>query len=281
MELSFNLNGKVFRSDERVIHPDSRSFRYGEGLFETIRLHKADLPLWNQHWSRLAHALPQLYFSLPAHFTSEFLKKEVLALAVKNKCIDAARVRITVFKGEGGLWESPTTPFNYLVQCWPIEKKPFSMNENGLDIGLFEDGWKSCDTFSNLKSNNYLLYAMAAQHARQQKWNEALVLNQYKRICDATIANVFFVKNNIVHTPHLAEGCIAGVMRNYLLQQIKQAGVKTEEAEFTAEDFMNAEEVFLTNAFYGIRWVKSFGSKIYPCFHSAGFFQQHISPLFK
>lgn len=280
MNLYFNLNGKVFSSDEKVIHADNRSFRYGEGLFETIRLHNNHIPLWNEHFNRLYLSLPRLYFLLPAHFTSEFLKREVLSLAEKNKCSRAARVRITVFKGEGGLWDVPASQFNYLIQCWPLEKQEFSMNENGLDIGVFDAGWKSCDTFSNLKNNNYLLYATAAQCAKQQKWNEALVLNQYKRICDATIANVFFVKNNMVYTPSLAEGCVAGVMRSYLLQQLKLAGIKTEEDEFTAADIMNAEEIFLTNAFYGIRWVKSFADKVYPCIHSARFFQQHISPLF-
>jgi branched-chain amino acid aminotransferase len=245
-----------------------------------MRLSNTRLPLWNEHWKRLSHSLPRLYFSLPPHFTSEFLKSELLSLAEKNNCRKAARARITVFKGEGGLWENPTTVFNYLIQCWPLENKTFNMNENGLDIGLFEDGWKSCDAFSNLKNNNYLLYAMAAQYAKQQQWNEALILNQHNRICDATIANVFFVKENVVCTPHLKEGCVAGVMRIYLLQQLKQAGIKTEEGAYTVTDLLQAHELFLTNAFYGIRWVKSFGNRTYPGNQSFNFFQQYISPLF-
>lgn len=280
MELRFNLNGKIFRAGERVIHPDNRSFRYGEGLFETIRLSNAKIPLWNEHWNRLSYSLPRLYFSLPPHFTSEFLKSELLSLAEKNNCLDAARARITVFKGGGGLWENPTTSFNYLIQCWPLENKTFSMHENGLDIGLFADGWKSCDAFSNFKNNNYLLYAMAAQYAKQQQWNEALILNQHNRICDATIANVFFMKEDVVCTPHLNEGCVAGVMRNYLLQQLKQAGIKTEEGAYTVADLLQAHELFLTNAFYGIRWVKSFGNITYQGNQSFHFFQQYISPLF-
>lgn len=280
MEQNYILNGKIYRSDERIIHPDNRSFRYGEGLFETIRLHKSVLPLWDEHWNRLVQSIPQLYFSLPPHLTSAYLKNEILLLAKKNNCLDAARVRITVFKGEGGLWESPATLFNYLVQCWPVESNKFRMNENGLDIGVFTDGWKSCDAFSHLKNNNYLLYAMAAQHAKKQKWNEAFILNQHNRICDATIANVFFVKDDIVCTPQLKEGGIAGVMRHYLLQQLKQAGVKAQEGEYSVTEISGADEIFLTNAFYGIRWVKSFGNKVYPCNHSARMFQQYISPLF-
>ena len=122
---------------------------------------------------------------------------------------------------------------------------------------------------------------MAAQHAKQQKWNEALILNQHKRVCDATIANVFFVKDDVVHTPHLKEGCVAGVMRSYLIQELKKRGIETEEGEYTITDILHADEVFLTNAMYGMRWVKSFGNKTYICRQSGKIFQEYISPLFE
>ncbi len=280
MDQFCNLNGKVRKSNETLIHPDNRAFRYGEGLFETIRLHQSEMPLWNLHWQRLEQSIPLLYFSFPPHFNSEFLKSEVTALANKNKCHDAARVRITIFKGEGGVWETPSTSFNYLIQCWPLENKIFTMNENGLDIGVFTDGWKSSDVFSNLKNNSYLVYAMAAQFARHQKWNEAIVLNQHNRICDTTIANLFFVLNNTIHTPHLKEGCVNGVMRKFLLEQMNKQGMKTEEGSYSIDELLKADEVFLTNAMYGIRWVKQFGNKTYANKLSTGLFQKLIAPLF-
>lgn len=276
-----NLNGKIIADSQTVIHLNNRSFRYGEGLFETIRMQNGTMPLWEMHWNRLSNSLPHLYFSLPVHFTTEYLKNEILQLVKRNKCTDAARIRVVVFKGEGGIWEPPTTAFNYLIQCWPLEKKNFSMNENGLDIGVFEAGKKSCDAFSNFKTNNYLLYALAAQYAKQQKWNECLVLNQHDRICDATIANIFFIRANEVFTPALPEGCISGVMRNFLIQQLKSADMKVNEGAYSIADIHNADEVFFTNAMYGIRWAKLFGTKIFSNQASISYFQQFISPLFK
>ena len=278
--LTSNLNGKLFVADVPIIHIDNRSFRYGEGLFETIRLHHGKMPLWEKHWQRLHSSLPQLYFEVPKHFSSSQLHDEVLQVAAKNKCMGAARVRIALFKGEGGLWEKPSSPFNYLIQCWPLEQKEFQMNENGLDLGVFETGRKACDTFSHLKSNNYLLYALAAQYANQNKWNEAVVLNQHTRICDTTIANLFFIQNNTVLTPALTEGCVAGVMRSHLMQQMKSSGVNLKEGVFTIADLEKADEIFLTNAFYGIRWVKRFGNKNYGFDQSARFFQEFVKPLF-
>lgn len=273
-------NGKMVGADELLIHPSNRSFRYGEGLFETIRLQNRQMPLWERHWKRLHESLPLLYFSLPAHFSADRLHDEVLQLAQKNKCADAARIRMTIFKGEGGLWEIPTASFHYIIQCWPLEKKEFVMNENGLDIGVFDAGRKAIDSFSYLKSNNYQLYALAAQYAKLQKWNECLVLNQHGKVCDATIANIFFIANDVVHTPQLSEGCVNGVMRNYLLEQFIATGVKVVEGSFTAADLKEADEVFFTNAMYGIRWAKRFGDKMYGCSKSSLFFKELIGPLF-
>jgi branched-chain amino acid aminotransferase len=276
----YSLDGKLYAGNELCIHPDNRSFRYGEGLFETIRLHNREMPLWSLHWQRLSLSLPKLYFQLPSHFTETALQEEVLRLAKRNNCLDAARVRITFFKGEGGIWEQPGSSFHFLVQCWPLEKKEFSMNENGLDIGLFTEGRKSCDSFSNLKTNNYLLYALAAQYAKAEKLNECLVLNQYGRVCDATIANVFFIKNGVLHTPALDEGCINGIMRRHLLEHLRREEIQVIEAAFSADEIKEAEEIFLTNAMYGLRWVKQWGNSTYSSQQSSAIFHRFISPLF-
>lgn len=279
--LSINLNGKLLAADAPVIQPDNRSFRYGEGLFETMRLHRGKIPLWEKHWYRLISSLPLLYFELPKHFTSKKLLDEVMHLAAKNNGSHASRIRISVFKGEGGVWETPSSSFNYLIQCWPLEQQDFYMNENGLDTGVFEAGRKTCDAFSHLKSNNYLLYAVAAQYAKQQKWNEAVVLNQHGRICDTTIANLFFVSGSEIHTPSLSEGAVEGVMRGYLLEQMQQTGISVQQGAYTVQDLQQADEIFLTNAFYGIRWVKQLGDQQYKFGQSAHFFQQFVKPLFE
>nr|WP_294904010.1 aminotransferase class IV [uncultured Lacibacter sp.] len=280
MALQYSLDGKFYAGDQLLIHPDNRSFRYGEGLFETMRFHKGAIPLWNLHWKRLSESMPQLYFQFPAHFTETLLKAEVERVVRKNNAEGSARVRITVFKGEGGIWEQPSSSFHYLIQCWPLANNVVRMNENGLEVGVFEDGKKSCDKFSNLKTNNYLLYTLAAQFARKEKLNECFVLNQYGRLCDATIANVFCIKNNSIYTPRLEEGCISGVMRRYLLDQLSSAGYNVKEGAYLPSEIEAADEVFLTNAMNGIRWVKSFGSKTYHCQQTAELFRQFISPLF-
>jgi branched-chain amino acid aminotransferase len=263
------FNGTWIDNDQPLILPDNRAFRYGEGLFETMRAQRGEVPLFDYHWQRLISSLPLLYFELPIHFTADHLKEQIQKLCRKNKLSDAARVRLMIFKGEGGIWEAPTSSFNWMLQCWPLPQSKPELNINGLDIGVFEGARKSCDNYSNIKSNNYLIYALAAQYAKINHWNEAIVLNQHDRICDTTIANIFFIKNNMIHTPALTEGCVSGVMRNYLLGQFRKADIAFEEGAYAIDDLLNADEIFLTNAIQGIRWVKSLGDTVYACRETA------------
>ncbi|HKH62458.1 MAG TPA: aminotransferase class IV, partial [Flavitalea sp.] len=104
----------------------------------------------------------------------------------------------------------------------------------------------------------YLPYSMGALHAKQNNLNDCLILNSHERICDATIANVFWVDSQSIYTPPLSEGCIAGVMRRNLLDILPKNGYTIEEKIFEVEELTNADELFLTNAISGIRWIKEF-----------------------
>jgi branched-chain amino acid aminotransferase len=262
-------NGKWIENNQPLLLPDSRAFRYGEGLFETMRMQHGKTPLLQYHWQRVTQDLPKLYFELPVHFTLEYLSEQMERLCRKNKLTEAARIRLTIYKGEGGIWEEPSASFNWLLQCWTLPKVKPELNINGLDVGVFEAGRKVCDPFSNIKSNNYLLYALAAQYAKVQHWNEAIVLNQHGRICDTTIANIFFIKSNQIYTPALSEGCVNGVMRTYLIEQLRKDNKNIIEGAFSVTDLSDADEIFLTNAVQGIRWVKSLGDRIYGCKQTA------------
>ena len=125
-----------------------------------------------------------------------------------------------------------------------------------MQLGVFPDGKKACDRFSAIKSNNALCYAMAAIWAKDNKLNDAIILNQFDRIADTTIANLFVVtKEDKIITPKLSEGCVAGILRRYLIE--KSLGM-IKETEVNRKDLISAKEIFLTNCIKGIMWVDNF-----------------------
>ena len=257
----FNYNGKIYTNETAIIGAANRGLRYGDGLFETIKMKAGNLVLEDEHFARLWKGMQVLQFTVPKHFNPDKLTAEVLQIAKKNQQEKAARIRITVFRSDGGLYDAADNFPNYIIETWALPEGDGELNSNGLDLGIYADVKKSCDILSNLKHNNYLPYVMAALQAKKQKWNDAVILNSYGRVCDSTIANIFLIKDEVIYTPAVTEGCVAGVMRKFMIDQLAATGFTCIEKAITVDELLNADEVFLTNSIYNLRWVKSINDK--------------------
>lgn len=256
----------------------NRSYRYGHGLFETMKWMDGKIRLGHFHFERLFSGLDLLKIRYPKHFTAEKISEEIEKLCIKNQCLDLARVRLSVSRGNGGLFDNDTS-LQYVIESWPLSDSINLLNENGLDIGTYTDARKSFDKFANLKSANFLPYAMAATYARENNLNDCIVLNQEGRVADTTIANIFLIVKDEILTPALSEACIAGTMRRYLIFQFKERGLKIRETEITVQNVQEADEIFLTNAIHGLRWVKRFGDKSFVCNKTAEIYQQFVRTI--
>lgn len=256
------FNGKFTDADKAVLLASNRSYRYGDGLFETMKVKDGVIQLAASHMERLFDGMSILKMDVPALVTKDKLMDIILELCKQNRCEALARVRLSVSRGNGGLYDEDRK-LQYLVECWPLNQSVNRVNENGLVIDIFPDAAKSTDRFSNLKSANFLVYSMAAVYAKENKLNDCLVLNANGKIADSTIANLFLVKGDTIFTPALSEGCVNGVMRKYLLESLAASNYQVEETIVSAEDLLAADEVFLSNAINGIRWVQRFRDKIY------------------
>lgn len=257
-----NFNGKVVAENTAIIEANNRGFRYGDAVFETIKLKNGILILANAHFDRLWKGITLLQFEIPKLFTTAFLEKEIYNLAKKNN-LQSARVRLTVFRGAGGIYDAVNHYPNFVIETIQLSAHTGLINTNGLDICLYTDAVKSIDAFSNCKTNNYLPYFMGALFAKKMKCNDAIIVNSQGNVCDTTIANIFLIKNSHIYTPSLQQGCVAGVMRQCVLHNLKKMNYSIEDGIVTKQNIIDADEIFLTNSIYNIRWVSSFENKMY------------------
>jgi branched-chain amino acid aminotransferase len=244
-----------------------------------MKMIRGEIILDKYHFERLFGGIKLMKFQVPSLFNAGKLRREILNTCKKNKCVDLARVRLSVFRGNGGLYDEKS-PLQYLIECWPADISANQVNTNGLIIDIFPDAQKNCDVFSNLKSANYLPCVMGAQFAKEKKLNDCLVTNIKGQIAEATIANVFLVKNNLIITPALTEGCVNGVIRRYLIEKLQNTNFELREGVVSKNDLETFNEVFLTNAMYGIRWVKRFRDKKYSNTQTLKIFNDFIAPLY-
>jgi len=261
-EFFFIYNNKFYPADTPVISSGNRSLRYGDGLFETMKMVKGNIINKVFHFERLFNGLEVLQFEFPKNFNAVFLEEKINDLVKKNKHSASARIRLMLFRGNGGIFDPENLHPNYIIESWPLPNE-MEWNENGLVVDVFPEARKSCDSFSNLKSNNYLPYVMAGLYAKKNKLNDCIVLNSFDRVCDSGIANIFTVEEDTIFTPPLSEGCVAGVMRRWMLEKFDLKKYKIIEKTLSINDIINADELFLTNSIYNLRWVKNFKEKKY------------------
>jgi branched-chain amino acid aminotransferase len=273
-----SVNGKIQTAEKPALLVSNRGYRYGDGIFETMKMVGGRIQLLSYHFDRLFSSLLLLKMDVPSQFTREKLIEEILHICEKNNCNSLARVRLSVFRGNGGFHDEDRTA-GFVIEAWPLENSMSILNENGLIAGIYPGAEKSCDRFSNLKSANGIPYMMAAIYAKEKKWNDCLVLNTKGTIADSTIANVFIIKDDRIITPGLTEGCVDGVTRRYLIEQFKATGYAFTEEPIGPRDLTECDEIFLTNAIRGIRWVRQFGEKTYTNNRSTEIYQRFFSTM--
>jgi branched-chain amino acid aminotransferase len=258
----FVYNNKYFKQDEPVIGADNRGLRYGDGLFETMRMHKGEILNLDFHFERFFSGMKILEFDIPEYFTADFFLHTVNELLIKNSILKNARIRIMVFRGDSSTFDTENNSPNYIIETWPLPEK-IELNESGLIVDTFPGARKSCDFFSNLKSNNYLPSVMAGSYAKKNRLDDAIILNAYGRICESAIASIFIIKGDSIYTPPLSEGCVAGTMRRWMLEKFSLKNYKVIAKSLSINDVLSADEFFLTNAIQLIRWIKDFSGRTY------------------
>jgi len=253
-----NLNGEIIGAKKKLFDSSNRAFLYGDALFETIRMFDGKLPFLHQHIKRLRYGLAIFKYKVPKKYNANYFQKEIKKISSGN-----ARIRLTVFRSSGGLYTPQDFKPQFLITATPLKKSKFLLNKKGLDIGLFDQMKLSCTEMANLKTTNSLPYILAGIYKKEQNLSDCILLNQKGRIAEASSSNIFLVNKNKIITPSLSEGCISGTLRQSLLDLAKVNKLKIQEIPVTLSALQQADEVWLTNAIQGIRWVKSFDNKYF------------------
>ena len=146
----------------------------------------------------------------------------MIELVKTNTHDPLARVRLVVFRGDGGLYDLHDHSVNFIIQSWSGNAEFNLFNEAGLRLEVFTEASVSADVYSPIKSNNYLRYAMGALFVKRLGLDDCILTNAFSRVADSTIANIFIIENGTIKTPLLTEGPVNGVMRQFLLESFKR-----------------------------------------------------------
>ncbi|WP_392346484.1 aminotransferase class IV [uncultured Polaribacter sp.] len=253
-----NFNGELLFKKNIKLTTDNRGFKYGDGIFETIKVVHKKVIFWEDHYFRLMASMRMLRMKIPMEFTLEFLEKEILKTVAVLEDGANFRVRLNVFRKDGGLYTPKTNAIDYLIEASESNYK----TKETYEIDVFKDFYNYSGLLSTIKTNNRMLNTLASIYANENDLDNCILVNERKGVVEVANANIFIVKNNIVKTPALTEGCIKGVVRGKVIDLlIKNKDFTIEETVISPFEIQKADEVFITNAIMGIQPVTKYKKK--------------------
>ena len=250
------MSARIFVGERRVdaIAADDRGLAYGDGLFETLRVHRGEAPWWDAHWSRLARGAERLRLSLP----EQARVRDQAAALLEN--VDAGALKLIVSRGSGGRgYALPTTN----TPTWILSAHPLPPSARAGSTLL-----RWCDTrlsiqpaLAGLKHCNRLEQVLARAEwndaaATHRDADEGLMLDTDECVVGATAANLFALVDGRWLTPRIDRCGVAGVCRAWVLSEL-QAG----EVRLSAQQIESAQAIFLCNAVRGILPVARLGER--------------------
>jgi branched-chain amino acid aminotransferase len=256
-----NFNGEIVE-DNTSLSINNRAFLYGDGVFETLKIVNNKILFLEDHYFRLMASMRILRMEIPMNFTMEYLEGEILKLAKINQLERSARVRLTIFRNDGGYYLPTSNEISFLIAIKPLEKELYSIENETYEVELFKDFYITKHLLSTLKSTNKIINITASIFAKENGYNNCLILNDSKNIVEAINGNIFMVVGNKLITPPISEGCLNGIMRKQILALAKKIDhLEVLEEVISPFDLQKADELFITNVISGIQPISKYRKK--------------------
>ena len=253
-----NYNGDLVDFEDAKITPNNRALKYGDSVFETIKLVNGKLIFWEAHYFRLMASMRMLRMKIPMSFTLEFLENEILKTAKATNSNNNLRIRLTIIRKDGGFYLPLTNEVDYLIESQEIN----FVNKSIYKVDLYKDFYVYSGHLSTVKTNNKMIHTIASIYAKENELDNCILLNERKGVVEATNASLFLVKGLVIKTPPLTEGCLKGIAREKVKSIIESTKDFTlEETVISPFEIQKADEFFLTNSILGVQPITNYRKK--------------------
>lgn len=245
--------------DQLITSLNNRALQFGDGLFETIIADNTTLPLLKLHYDRLMLGAEVLGINLSLTI-GEFEDKIATVLAT-NEQNEFSRVKVIVWRGEDQQlgYHSQSNRADILITIKPAMKPAIRIIEAA---AFSKNVALAYHSFSSLKTISALPYIMAAAERSAEKVDELILLDGFGNVSECVSSNLFWIAENQIFTASLNSGCIAGVMRQHIINLLASKGINVQEVMIKKDELLQSELIFTTNV-AGIGVIKSIGDNSY------------------
>ncbi len=255
-----NFNGVLISSENIKLSLENRAFKYGDAIFETVKVLNKKVVFWEDHYFRLMASMRMLRMKIPIEFTLEFLEQEILKTVAAQQEANEYRIRLNIFRKDGGLYTPKTNKIDFTIE---VKESTYQIKDF-YSLDVYKDFYNYSGLLSTIKTNNRMVNTLASIFADENDLDNCILLNEKKGVVEVTNGNIFVVKGKVVKTPALTEGCIKGITRLKVLEILfKNKELTVEETSISPFEIQKADEVFITNAIIGVQPVTNYKKKTF------------------
>ncbi len=249
-------NNNFVTENNFVLSPFNRAFCYGDGLFETMIFKDGKLLFLEDHLNRIHQGLKELDISFPDSLKKDFFHDLIVALVEKNNLHHNARIKLQIWRKQGGLISPESSEADYIILASEY-KKAQEIKEN---VFVSEKVKLTATSLSKYKTLNFLPYIQAGIEKKKRNADEIIVTDVRGNVAEASSCNLFWGKSDMLFTPALETGCIEGIMRKQIIRFCEAEKIKVTEGLFPLSELLNAELVFTSNV-SGLSLISSINDK--------------------
>ncbi len=260
-----NINGTFFSDTESYLTINNRGFNYGDALFETIKVVHGKILFWEDHYFRLMASMRILRMEIPMTFTMEFLESQILETIGKNELDQfTSRIKLSIYRDSEGLYLPTINNIGYFIAAKKIDSDFYGLSEDDYIVDLYKDHYILSGLLSTLKTTNRIINVIGSIYAKENGWDNCILLNENKHVVEMLNGNVFLVNGTTIKTPPLDSGCIKGIMRKQVIEVISAISeYEIKEKEISPFELQKADELFITNVISGIIPINKYRKKTY------------------
>jgi len=238
-------NSEYIQLQDLSIELDNRAFNYGDGFFETVKIINSNAFNFSVHYLRIIESCSIL--SLDFNYTEKELSKVIETLLIKNNIINGT-VKLHFSRDSKGKYLPVSSKVNLLIVS--AKGLGFQLNK-AISLCFYKEEIKTKSKVSTIKSCNALVSVLSSIYARGNNFDNAILFNTDDNVIECFNSNIFIVKEDIIYTPPVSDGCVSGTMRGWVLNN-----EIVIEKSLSEKEILNADEVFITNAVSGIIPIK-------------------------
>jgi len=241
------LNGKFLDLKEAKISPLDRGFLFGDAIYEVIASYNNKPFKIEDHLDRLFINLKNIKISV--NYSRQEVKN-ILESVIEKNDLSNQIIYLQISRGHEDIRDhipGPSPSPTIFVCSFPLKNIP-NAQMTAIKASLKKDfRWRK----SNIKSTSLLANVMYKIQASEENFFE-IILQENGYITEGAVSNVFCVKNNEVKTPSLENNILPGITRSVIIDIVNKIGIKITESKISVEDFMNSDEIWITNTTKGI-----------------------------